>query len=163
MPPHPGISYVHMYRRGYETLSFRSSKFRNYDPLTTTRVHTQFKLHRQLRVDHAVVVNTGSRHVYALNRSCSCGKCENMEGIRNSRFTRAVLLTFAINSDTFQDETYFVLPSNIIRVIMQRRELAEEESQRARFQAQADVLPYFLSLSAFFVLRPVHFPPAKCQ
>ena len=35
-------SYVHMYRRGYETLSFRSSKFRNYDPLTTTRVHTQF-------------------------------------------------------------------------------------------------------------------------
>ena len=36
------ISYVHMYRRGYETLSFRSSKFRNYDPLTTTRVHTQF-------------------------------------------------------------------------------------------------------------------------
>ena len=53
-----------------------------------------------------------------------------MEGIRNSRFTRAVLLAFAINSDTFQDETYFVLPSNIIRVIMQRRELAEEESQR---------------------------------
>ena len=51
-----------------------------------------------------------------------------MEGIRNSRFTRAVLLAFAINSDTFQDETYFVLPSNIIRVIMQRRELAEEES-----------------------------------
>ena len=35
-------SYVHMYCRGYETLSFRSSKFRNYDPLTTTRVHTQF-------------------------------------------------------------------------------------------------------------------------
>ena len=94
---------AHMYRRGYETLSFRSSKFRDYDPLTTTRVHTQFKLHRQLRVDHAVVVNTGSRHVYALlNRSCSCGKCENMERIRNSRFTRAVLLTFAINSDTFQ-------------------------------------------------------------
>ena len=66
-----------------------------------------------------------------------------MEGTRNSRFTRAVLLAFAINSDTFQDETYFVLPS-IIRVIMRRRELAEEESQRARFQHHFELRMYLM-------------------
>ena len=56
-------SYVHTYRRGYETLSFRSSKFRNYDPLTTTRVHTQFNYTANFERIMPVVVNTGSRHV----------------------------------------------------------------------------------------------------
>ena len=76
-----------------------------------------------------------------------------MEGIRNSRFTRAVLLAFvlnyyAINSDAFEDETYFVL-SNIIRVIMQWRELVEEKSQRARFQHHFEQRMYMYLVQAF--------------
>ena len=55
-----------MHRRGQETLSLGPSKFRNYDPLTMTRVHMQLNYKCKLRVDHAVVVDvTGSRPVYA--------------------------------------------------------------------------------------------------
>ena len=43
-----------------ETLSLGLSKFRNYDPLTTMRVHTQLNYKRKLQVDQAVVVKTGS-------------------------------------------------------------------------------------------------------
>ena len=34
-------------------------KFRNYDPITTTRVHTQLNYKRKPQVDQAVVVKTG--------------------------------------------------------------------------------------------------------
>ena len=49
-----------MHCRSYETLSLGPSKFQNYDPLTTTRVHTQLNYKRKLQVDQAVVVKTGS-------------------------------------------------------------------------------------------------------
>ena len=39
-------SYVHMQCRSY--LSLGPSKFRNYDPLTTTRVHMQLNYKRKL-------------------------------------------------------------------------------------------------------------------
>ena len=46
-------------------LSLGPSKFWNYDPLITTRVHTQLNYKRKLGIDHAVIVNTGSRPIYA--------------------------------------------------------------------------------------------------
>ena len=49
-----------MHCRGYETLSLESSRFQNYDPLTTTRVHTQLNYKHKLLVDQAVIVKTGS-------------------------------------------------------------------------------------------------------
>ena len=52
--------YVHMHCRSQETLSLGLSKFRNYDPLTTTRVHTQLNYKRKLQVDQTVIVKTGS-------------------------------------------------------------------------------------------------------
>ena len=52
--------YVHMHCRSWETLSLGLSKFRNYDPLTTMRVHTQLNYKRKLQVDQIVIVKTGS-------------------------------------------------------------------------------------------------------
>ena len=61
-----------------------------------------------------------------------------MEGNRRYVRVRAVMLAFllsyyASDSDAFLDEMYIVIP-HIIRVLMQRRDLAEEALRRARFQ-----------------------------
>ena len=70
-------SYVHMHCRSQETLSLGPSKFRNNDPLTTTRVHTQLNYTRKLQVDQAVVVKTGSTQCMlgSHDRNYVHGKC----------------------------------------------------------------------------------------
>ena len=67
-----------------------------------------------------------------------------MEGNRRYVRVRAVLLAFllsyyASDSDAFLDEMYIVIP-HIIRVLMQRRDLAEEALRRARFQHHASTI-----------------------
>ena len=45
-----------MHCRSLQTLSLGPSKFQNYDPLTTTRVHTQLNYKRKLQVDQTTLL-----------------------------------------------------------------------------------------------------------